>query len=97
MKSLVSQKRGVKGCISFLVIIIIVDYFEEPRPTYEPQKKIANKPIASIPTTVPTSHKGIRPVVPMFDINENDKVYFNNPFQDQKYAAKSLIITKGFT
>lgn len=46
------------------------NYSDEPRPTYEPQKKIANKPIAKVPTTVPTSHKGIRPVVPVLDINK---------------------------
>eukprot|EP01024_Parvocaulis_polyphysoides_P048134 TRINITY_DN456_c0_g3_i2.p3 TRINITY_DN456_c0_g3~~TRINITY_DN456_c0_g3_i2.p3 ORF type:complete len:165 (+),score=4.00 TRINITY_DN456_c0_g3_i2:136-630(+) len=38
-------------------------------PTYDPQKKIATKPIAAIPITVPTSQRGIRPVVPVFDIN----------------------------
>ena len=27
-----------------------------------------NKPKAAIPTTTPTSHNGIRPVVPVFDI-----------------------------
>lgn len=31
---------------------------------------MANKPIAKVPTTVPTSHKGIRPVVPVLDINK---------------------------
>jgi hypothetical protein len=31
---------------------------------------MANKPIAAVPTTVPTSHNGIRPVVPVLDIRK---------------------------
>ena len=43
-------------------------YNDDPKPTYDPQKKIASNPIASVPTKVPISHNGIRPVVPVFDI-----------------------------
>ena len=33
------------------------------------KKKIANKLKAATPTTTPTNHKGMRPVVPIFDIS----------------------------
>lgn len=45
------------------------DYCDAPKPTYEPQNKIASNPIANVPTMVPINQSGIRPVVPMFDIN----------------------------
>lgn len=51
-------------------------YRDDPKPTYEPQKKSANKPMATVPTTVPINHKGIRPVVPVLDMLKKEKNCF---------------------
>lgn len=55
-----------------MISFLYQHYKEDPNPTYEPQKKIANKPIAAVPTKVPINHNGIRPVVPELDIKKKN-------------------------
>ena len=62
--------KNTKVFIIYGYIWIIVSFYnDEPKPTYEPQKKIPTNVSAAVPATTPTSHNGIRPVVPVLDIS----------------------------
>ena len=64
-------------------------YNEDPKPTYAPQKKIDNKPSAAVPTAVPISHNGIRPVVPVLDMDLCEKLKIFSKYQE--HLTKSFL------
>jgi hypothetical protein len=51
---------------------------------------MASNPIAARPTTVPTSHNGIRPVVPVLDI-------FVSPKRNYVQSEKDMYLVKDIT
>ncbi len=64
-------------------------YNDEPKPTQEPQKKIPSKATTAVPATVPTSHNGIRPVVPVLDIMKSPDVF------EMKFKPKTRFLVMG--